>query len=199
MKAAWDQRYSVREYIYGTFPNAFFKEYIDGVKPGTILTPAEGEGRNAVYAAIKQWKVFALDFSAAAQEKAFKLAIENHVEISYELADLTSWDQPVQADCIALIYAHFKPESRKSIHQKLITKLKPGGKLILESFSKKQLQYSSGGPKDIGMLYDRQTLLDDFTILEIELLEEKIIELSEGSFHNGPASVIRMIAKKSYK
>lgn len=196
MKETWNQRYSGKDYIYGTAPNTFFKECIDQLTPGSMLVPAEGEGRNAVYAALNGWNVFALDFSESAKEKALMLAKENRIEIMYDVADLTNWDQPVQVDCIALIFAHLKPEVRKQVHRKLITKLRSGGKLVMESFSKEQLQYSSGGPKDIHMLYDRQMLMDDFNEIGIELLEERVIELSEGNYHVGPASVIRMIAKK---
>lgn len=44
---------------YGTEPNAFFKAQLDQLTPGRLLLPAEGEGRNAVYAAKKGWEVAA--------------------------------------------------------------------------------------------------------------------------------------------
>lgn len=46
-----DTRYGQTDFVYGTRPNQFFKEKIDKLKPGIIWLPAEGEGRNAVYAA----------------------------------------------------------------------------------------------------------------------------------------------------
>lgn len=55
MKEMWDKRYGNTEYAYGEEPNAFFKKTLDKLDlKGSILLPAEGEGRNAVYAAKKE-------------------------------------------------------------------------------------------------------------------------------------------------
>ena len=70
-------------------------------------------------------------------------------------------------------------------------------KIILETFSPDQLKNTSGGPKDISMLYTKELLRDDFKTLNIELLEYEHIQLNEGKYHEGPADVIRMIATKS--
>ena len=51
MKEMWNQRYTDKEYIYGKAPNILVKEFIDQSEAGRILFAAEGEGRNAVYAA----------------------------------------------------------------------------------------------------------------------------------------------------
>ena len=85
---------------------------------------------------------------------------------------------------------------RETLHQNIIKWLKPGGKVILETFCPEQLKNSSGGPKDINMLYTKEVLSSDFKDLSIELLDYAQIELSEGKFHEGPADVIRMIATK---
>ena len=62
MKEFWNERYSQEAYAYGTEPNAFFKSRIDQLSPGKLLLPAEGEGRNAVYAATKGFEVSAYDW-----------------------------------------------------------------------------------------------------------------------------------------
>lgn len=72
MKEFWNGKYSSKEYIYGTEPNEYFKSALEKYRPGTILLPGDGEGRNAVYAAKKGWQVTAFDFSNAAKEKAEK-------------------------------------------------------------------------------------------------------------------------------
>ena len=76
----WDQRYSEQPYAYGTAPNAFVKASLDTQKPGKILFAAEGEGRNAVYAAQQGWEVEAFDLSAAGRDKALALAKQNGCE-----------------------------------------------------------------------------------------------------------------------
>lgn len=197
MKEYWDKRYSEHEFVYGQAPNSFFKEFIDKEKPGSILLPAEGEGRHAIYAAAKGWEVFATDYSKVAQQKALARAKSLGLSIHYEVDDLANWESKQQVDCIVLIYAHFSPENRESVHKKLISYLKPGGKIMLEAFTKDQLKYNTGGPGNIDMLFDSDMLRQDFETLSINLLEEKITKLDESEFHSGNASLIRMIAHKN--
>jgi len=73
-KEFWDHRYSENEYAYGTEPNSYFKAFIDTHLPGKVLLPGEGEGRNAVYAALKGWEVTAIDQSIEGLKKATALA-----------------------------------------------------------------------------------------------------------------------------
>ena len=56
-KKKWDERYKEEKFAYGKEPNLFFKEWLPKFKPGSILMPADGEGRNGVYAAKLGWKV----------------------------------------------------------------------------------------------------------------------------------------------
>ncbi|MEL0011261.1 MAG: hypothetical protein VW868_06830 [Bacteroidota bacterium] len=73
MKEFWNQRYSEQGYAYGTEPNEFFKEALLSYKEelhlgsSRLLMPAEGEGRNAVYAAELGFKVTAFDVSEQAR------------------------------------------------------------------------------------------------------------------------------------
>jgi hypothetical protein len=78
--STWNERYGADEYVYGKEPNGFLKEFIDNHPPGKILLPAEGEGRNAVYAASKGWEVTAFDFSEEGKKKALKLALKKPIK-----------------------------------------------------------------------------------------------------------------------
>lgn len=197
MSDFWNLRYATEEYVYGTEPNAFFKENLLKLAPGKILLPAEGEGRNAVFAAKQGWQVTAFDNSREGQRKALQLADKEDVSISYLIDSYDSANFPPQYfDCIALIYTHMPPDKRTVYHQKLASFLKPGGYLILEGFSKNQLQYNSGGPKDYGMLFSVEELKSDFSEFNIIQAEETEIELKEGTFHDGKASVIRLFASR---
>lgn len=196
-KAFWNDRYSSREFIYGTEANAFFKEQLDKLEPGKLLLPAEGEGRNAVYAARQGWTVDAFDLSKNARDKAFALAEKYDVSLNYQMSDYESIQiKPQSYDALALIYAHMDESIRRKIHRKLIEGLKPGGTLILEAFSKDQLGNDSGGPQDLEMLYDLNELLEDFEKLQIKHADANEIELKEGMHHEGTASVIRILAMK---
>ncbi|MCG6188585.1 class I SAM-dependent methyltransferase [Maribellus maritimus] len=197
MSEFWNKRYAENEYAYGTNPNEYFKKEIEKLKPGKILLPGEGEGRNAVFAAKKGWEVSAFDSSSEGKRKADKLAKKNKVEIDYQVLDYDSANfQPDTYDAIALIYTHMSPEKRKKYHQKLITFLKPGGILILEGFAKKQIENNTGGPRDIGMLFSKEELENDFGSLQKLKMKEMDIYFKEGIFHDGNASVIRIFGMK---
>ena len=162
MKESWNNRYSNREYVYGTHPNDYFKQEIEKLSIGKLLLPAEGEGRNAVFAAKLGWDVHAIDMSERGKEKALKLAKENNLDFQYDVSALQDFQYTEnEYDALALIYAHFPPLLRNKIHQKLIGSLKSDGILLLEAFGKKQFGKKSGGPPAIEMLYSIEELKTD--------------------------------------
>ncbi len=195
MKEMWNKRYAQEAYVYGKEPNDFFKQELLKLTPGKILLPAEGEGRNAVFAAKQGWDVYAFDNSSEALKKAERLTKEHKVTLLYRQTSFDEITYPADFfDVIGLFYAHTL--SRSTYHQKLIPFLKPGGLIILEGFSKKQIQNKTGGPRNVEMLFSREELLSDFNTLSLVTVEEKEVELNEGEHHKGAASVIRLIAKK---
>lgn len=197
MSDFWNERYSGKEYVYGTEPNEFFRERLDLLKPGTILLPGEGEGRNALYALKNGWIPEAFDWSATAKEKALKLAAENRFDFLYNTVTFDGFSvKPEYYDAAALIYIHLPEQERTMLHQKVIASLKPGGVLILEAYSKEQLGKKSGGPQDAELLYSMAELVEDFIDLNFELLTAATIELHEGEFHSGEASVVRFCGVK---
>ena len=200
MKEFWDERYSREEYVYGQEPNAYFREFLDssGMAPGRLLLPGEGEGRNAVYAALKGWSVDAFDQSTAGREKALKLAGDRKVAIRYEVADVREYPFTEGAyDLLGLFFFHLPGELRAFAHPQFVKALKPGGTLIAELFSPDQLGRKSGGPQHPDLLYSIETLKSDFGNLEIQHISEEIIHLEEGDHHQGEAAVVRLIGKKS--
>lgn len=197
MNHFWNERFATAEYVYGTEPNQFFKNQLENLQPAKILFPAEGEGRNAVYAALQGWNVTAFDSSTVAKKKAKDLAREKGVEIDYRIADYENVSFPGENfDCLVLIYAHMHPQKRKEYHQKLASSLKPGGTLILEGFSKKQIKNNTGGPRNVEMLFSEEELRSDFRFFSELSVSQTGITLDEGPFHQGKAAVIRVVGKK---
>lgn len=196
MKEFWNERFGRSDYIYGKAPNEFFKEKLRTLQKGKLLLPAEGEGRNAVYAALKGWNVTAFDYSEEGQKKALDLAIEYEVKIDYQVHDTNKFDTSENYDVIALIFAHFAGEERKTLCQKLDSCLIPGGYLIMEVFSKNQLGRESGGPKNLDLLYSKDEIKALFPNIEFMILEESKIILNEGVSHQGEAAVIRAVGMK---
>jgi len=202
MKQFWNDRYASDQFAYGQEPNVFFKQEIDKLAKGKILLPADGEGRNSVYAAKHGWTSFACDLSLQGKEKAQKLAAKNQVNLNYLVGDFGSLSYQKQFfDTIAMIYAHFPAEKKSEFHGLADQYLKVGGTIILEAFSKNHLKFNSvnpivGGPRDIEMLYSIEEIKDDFPNYEILILGETETELSEGQFHIGRASVVRFVGRK---
>jgi SAM-dependent methyltransferase len=193
----WDNKFSPKDFIYGIEPNNFFRESLTKLNPGRILMLGEGEGRNAVFAAIKNWKVDAIDFSRIAKEKALNLAKGNSVKINYILSNLEDYNfNPGKYDAVGNIFLHLHPTVRKIVHPRIISTLKKNGYLILEVFEKDQLGRSTGGPQNFDMLYSVEEIEKDFNSLRIILLEKKIIILEEGDLHNGESVVVRLLAQK---
>jgi hypothetical protein len=202
MKERWNERYANPEYAYGEEPNTYFKQQLDKLTPGSIRMPAEGEGRNAVYAATKGWATDAFDQSDAGRDKALALAERNGTKITYQVGELHEVIYVENGyDAIGLIYAHFPAGVKSAYHKELIKYLKPGGHVIFEAFSKNHLAYKKadpkvGGPDDIDMLFSIEEIQHDFEGFEITELKEEVIELKEGLYHMGKGSVIRFTGRK---
>jgi len=198
----WNDRYKNEEYAYGIEPNDFLKEQLAKLPVGKILFAAEGEGRNAVFAARLGWDVSAFDISSEGRNKAIRLAGNNNVNIDYKTGELPALNfKENEFDAIALIYAHFPVEIRSAYHELLDSYLRKGGVIIFEAFSKKHLEYRQknekvGGPADLAKLFSIEELQSDFKDYEIIEFVETEVELREGLYHNGIGSVIRFVGRK---
>jgi 2-polyprenyl-3-methyl-5-hydroxy-6-metoxy-1,4-benzoquinol methylase len=198
----WNERYANEEFAYGEEPNNYLKEQLTKLDAGKILFPAEGEGRNAVFAAKEGWTVSAFDISNEGLRKALQLAEKNNVSIDYQIGELQALSyQEEQFDVIALIYAHFPANIKSQLHKELDKYLRKGGIIIFEAFSKNHLDYLAknekvGGPKDIESLFSIEEIEADFNNYEIIELKETVIHLNEGIYHNGEGSVIRFVGRK---
>jgi 2-polyprenyl-3-methyl-5-hydroxy-6-metoxy-1,4-benzoquinol methylase len=194
----WDDRYNEEGHIYGKEPNVFFKEIIDSeIYKGTLLLPAEGAGRNAIYAAKKGWNVDAFDFAKSAKENALKFASDEHVQINYFVTSVENFTyEENKYDLIAMIYSHLAEKERVEFFNNSFKSLKKGGKLIIEAFTPKQLNKSSGGPKDLALLYTVEDLKEQLNKFNIQSVEELQTNLDEGKYHHGEAEIIRVVAVK---
>ena len=202
MEDFWNERYAQAGYAYGTNPNHYFKEKLDAISPeGNLLLPAEGEGRNAVYASTRGWEVTAFDYSLVGQRKALELAREHGVSISYQVESAQNIAlAPEQFDCLALIYAHFEKETRAMVHSRLLEALKPGGTVIFEAYARDQIhyqqKYSSGGPKQTKLLFSVEDIHQEFAGIQIDELKKTEIIAQEGKYHRGPSCVIQFTGTK---
>ena len=203
MKDMWNARYRSQDFVYGKEPNRFFKDTLEKFNlSGEILLPGEGEGRNAVYAAQKGLQVVAFDISKEGRIKALKLAQEQNVRIRYEVGEITDLAiEDHQFDVAAFIFVHLPPHLRQSLHHETARLIKPGGIVILEGFSKSNLESrlenpEIGGPNNLEMLFSEDDIRSDFRDFEILELQEVNVELREGNTHNGFGNFIRFVGRK---
>ncbi len=195
----WDERYATDDYIFGTAPNQFLESQAALVKPGMrALAVADGEGRNGVWLAERGAQVHAVDFSAAALDKARRLAAARGVTLTFEQADLLNWDWPEAAyDLVAAIFIQFAPPPERD---RLITGirrcLKPGGLLVLQGYTPKQVEFGTGGPPSAANMYTSELLRDWFGDWDILHLAEHESVIREGAHHHGMSALIDLVARK---
>jgi len=199
MSDFWNNKFKGDEYLYGTEPNPFFQHFLQKQTPGKLLLPAEGEGRNALYAAKNGWDVTAFDNSSVARKKALTLIETNGLSITYTRHGVEKINEQYQHstfDIVALCYFHLPPNARTKYHQAFMQRLKAGGYLYIIGFSKEQLKYDSGGPPNVDFLFDESTLRYDFENYTIRKLTTFDTTLSEGRGHKGKASLTEAIILK---
>jgi cyclopropane fatty-acyl-phospholipid synthase-like methyltransferase len=189
----WNQRYSERLKVYGDKPNVFLAETLSPWKPGKLLLPAEGEGRNAQFCIEQGWCVEAFDYSEVACSKMQECIGESPL-FSVREASLESYHCPhPRFDVIAFIFVPMHEEQLEQLLTRYASYLKPGGRIILEAFTKEQVNNSSGGPKDPAYLLSEELVRKIQLGLQLDYCKQLETVLDEGPFHQGKAAVVRAI------
>lgn len=62
--------------------------------------------------------------------------------------------------------------------------------IFMLAYTPAQLAYSTGGPKDVSLLYSEQLIKDDFINMEWIKLEARVTEIFEGTGHTALSSVL---------
>jgi 2-polyprenyl-3-methyl-5-hydroxy-6-metoxy-1,4-benzoquinol methylase len=197
--SVWDERYAGEHYLFGTEPNAFLVTQRHLLKPGmSCLAVADGEGRNGVWLAEQGLEVLSVEASAVALEKAKKLAQQRGVVIEFEQADLANWQWGEDRfDVVAAIFIQFAPPGlREQMFANIKRCLKPGGLLLLQGYTPRQLEYKTGGPSQIENLYTEDLLRKDFADMEWLHFAEHDRVISEGAGHSGMSALIDLVARK---
>ena len=195
----WDERYAQDGYLFGTEPNEFLVSQRRWLKPGmSCLAVADGEGRNGVWLAQQGLHVLSVEASAVALEKAKKLARQRGVAIDFEQADLAHWQwDENRFDVVAAIFIQFAPPAlREQMFAGIRRCLKPGGLLLLQGYTPRQLEYKTGGPGVAENLYTARLLRGQFAALEILHLAEHDSEIREGKGHAGMSALVDLVARR---
>ena len=200
----WDTRYAEPGFLFGKAPNAFLQSQSHRLMPGqSVLAVADGEGRNGVWLAEQGLRVHAVEASSVALGKSRALAAQRGVSLEWEQVDLQTWDWPVAAvDVVAAIFIQFVgPEGRVKQFASIRQALKPGGLLILQGYTPRQLDFaalnfSTGGPPHAENMYTQAMLREAFGDWEILHLSEHDEIVEEGAGHSGQSALIDLVARK---
>lgn len=195
----WNGRYAAEGYLFGTEPNAFLVSQAHRLKPGQhALSVADGEGRNSVWLAAQGLEVTAVEISPVAVEKARRLAAQRGVSPRLEVADVLDFDWGRERfDVVAAIFIQFAaPAERERLFARTREALKPGGLLVMQGYTPRQLEYRTGGPPRAENMYTEALLRSAFGGMEILHLAEHDDEIREGSGHCGRSALIDLVARK---
>ena len=201
----WSKRYrDVGEhYLFGTEPNRFLAHRAGLLQNGkTALSVADGEGRNSVWLAEQGLEVTAVEISAVAVEKARRLAAGRKVEVKFVQADMLAAGWPPAElheafDWVIGIFIQFVgPQDRQLQFAAMMQLTRPGGRILLQGYTPKQLDYKTGGPSAVENLYTRELLESAFAGWQIEELVDYEEDVSEGAGHKGRSALIGLVVRK---
>lgn len=200
-EAFWSARYrdAGDDYLFGTAPNKFLASQAAHFRAGVrVLSVADGEGRNAVWLAGQGCSVTATEISPVALHKAARLARERQVAVDFVQADILDWTWPVDAyDAVIGIFIQFVgPAERERLFNDMQSAVRPGGRILLQGYTPKQLEFRTGGPSAVDNLYTAEMLHGSFAGWTIEHLREHEDVLAEGSAHAGRSALIDLVACK---
>lgn len=196
----WNRRFSETGYLFGTEPNGWLVEHADLWEAGQrVLSIADGEGRNSVWLAQRGLTVDAFDISEVGVRKARDFARITGVRVNFAIADIAElrWPRNLYDGVAAIFFQFADPVLRARIFQGIVHCLKPGGTLVLQGYTPKQLEYRTGGPPFASHMYTPELLREAFAGMEILELREYEADLAEGNGHKGHSALIGMVARKA--
>lgn len=195
----WNQRFAAPDFLFGTEPNSWLREHAHIWAPGAhVLCAADGEGRNSVWLAEQRLQVTAFDISTTGVTKARSLAAQRGVQVNYTVASCDDYAWPEgSCDGVAAIFVQFAdPAMRARLFNHMNRALKPGGRVVLQGYTPRQLDYKTGGPPQASHLYTQAMLQQNFDTWDIESLIEYEADLNEGNGHHGRSALIGLVARK---
>ncbi len=195
----WNRRYAGEEFLFGTQPNEWLREHIGALpEAGRILSVADGEGRNSVWLARQGFQVDAFDVAERAVQKARDFAQREGATVNFTVADCDgfAWPQATYDGVVAIFVQFADPHTRARLFANMVRSLKPGGVLVLQGYTPKQLEYRTGGPPILSHLYTREMLTAAFAALSIIELRDYEADVQEGAGHSGRSALIGLVARR---
>lgn len=137
----WDARYRERSSLWSGKPNATLIAETGGLRPGTALEVAAGEGADAIWLSQQGWTVTGVDFSPVGLERAAAHAREAGVQITWLCEDVLEWQPPRRAyDLVTVHFLHLPQPQRRQVYGALAAAVAVGGSLLVVAHHPSDLQ-----------------------------------------------------------
>ena len=205
----WNDRYGTDLFAYGTEPNDFLKECIEGLiennsKPSNqkrSLCICDGEGRNSIYLARKGYSCDSVDLSMKGMQKLNDWAIKENLSdrIHTTVCDLHDYIiKENEYDIIVSSFAHTSVHIRSNLHNNIHRYLKVGGYFVLEAYTENNLGRGVGGPQTIDTCMNASTITGELNNMNIIKSEDLERFCQEGIYHKNDrlAAVMQCLAVK---
>jgi SAM-dependent methyltransferase len=163
----WNARYAAAENVWSLTPNQFVVEHLSSLieaKPaGKMLDLAGGEGRNALWFAMRGWQAEVIDFSSIALEKfAARAAAAEAAEVEAggkaglasrcfgTVADATNpWQAKLApADLLLVAYLQLEAAPLADAISAAVSQLAPDATVFIVNHALENLTRGAGGPQD---------------------------------------------------
>ncbi len=186
-RGAWDDRYRANEQIWSGDPNGTLVAEMTDEPPGRALDVGCGEGADAIWLALRGWRVTALDVSEVALERARKAADDAGVDVEWLHAGLL--DAPIGAERFDLVNAQYPALLRTPEHdaeRALLAAVAPGGTLLMvhHDFDVGHAEEHDFDPADYVQPADMLAMLDDDWILEVNETRPRDVRAGGGAHHH---------------
>lgn len=169
----WDEKFGASEFLFTARPNQTVVDETTGLKPGTALDVACGQGRNAVWLAEQGWDVTAVDFSGVGLDRARRLAEARGVDVTYIEADVVMWQPPERAfDLVLISYLQLPWLEFRTALTGAVNALAPGGTLLIVGHDVDNIERGYGGPQEPAVLYDAQRIAAELTGLNVATAQQ---------------------------
>ncbi len=189
----FERQYSEEECLWGLSPSPLLIKKIEEVPVGKALDLGVGEGRNALFLALKSFQVTGIDVSPKSIEKFLDLAKERGLTVEGLVMDIL--DFKFSPDAYNLIVAantlHFlRKKEVYEITSNIIRSIAPGGYVYIEDFTVNDPSYQNAKKKleqiEENMFYSlkqssylyffqHNELKEMFKDFEIKVYKEEII------------------------
>ncbi|MDG3010246.1 class I SAM-dependent methyltransferase [Rhodococcus sp. D2-41] len=189
--SAWDERYRQSDLVWGAPPNPVVVEYVTSLPHGSAVDVGCGEGRNAIWLATRGWETTGIDFSQVALDKAAQIVADHPRPVRERLHwvcdDLLAADLGTGRDLILIVFIHLPAEQRRTLLDRAVAALRPGGTLLMLGHHSRNLHEGVGGPPDAQILFTPQDVVadlggaDDSVAMEIVVAKDHLRETEAGT------------------